>query len=65
MGSPFDRALEQREFERAAVAYASARGAPGTPEYRAAWLYFRRRVQTGENLRRARAKAVARRARAR
>jgi len=60
LSSPFDDALEHRELARAAEVYASTRGGPGSPEYRAAWLQFRRKVKTIEDLRSARARAAVR-----
>ena len=54
MSTPFDRALEQRELQAAAEAYASHHGEPGTADHRAAWLRFRHEIKTGAELRRRR-----------
>lgn len=59
--TPFDRALEMRALREAAEAYAAKRGEPGSPSYRAAWLKFRQRFQSMEELRQWRS-CVARRA---
>lgn len=58
MGTPFDRALELRELRRAAEAYASRHGKVGSAGYRTAWLKFRRRIQSIDELQRWRAKAA-------
>ena len=54
----FDRALELQELRRAAEAYASRHGDVGSVRYRAAWLRFRQRVQSIDDLQRMRAKAA-------
>lgn len=51
MSGPFDRSLETRELLAAAEEHALRRGEPGTAAYRAAWLEFRQRVRTIEDLR--------------
>jgi hypothetical protein len=58
MGTPFDRALELVELRRAAEAYASRHGQVGSAGYRTAWLKFRRRIQSIDELQRWRAKAA-------
>ena len=50
MTSPFDRALANREMTAAARAYALRHGHPGTAEYRAAWLRFRRRIRIADEV---------------
>jgi GAF domain-containing protein len=57
MTSPFDRSLEAHELGVAARGYAQRHGKPGTVEYREAWLEFRARVRTTEDLRRLREEA--------
>lgn len=52
--SAFDRSLELRELRRAAEAYAARRGEPGSASYRDAWLRFRRRIPSIEDLQRIR-----------
>ena len=52
MSSSFDRSLETRELIAAAEEYALRRGPRQTPAYRAAWLEFRHRIRTIEDLRR-------------
>jgi hypothetical protein len=54
----FDRALELLELRRAAEAYASRHGDIGSVGYRAAWLRFRQRVQSIDDLQWMRAKAA-------
>ena len=51
--TPFDRALEDQALRDAAEAYALRRGEPGTSEYRAAWLRFRRRFDALDDAERA------------
>jgi hypothetical protein len=58
--TPFDRALELRALREAAEAYAGQRGKPGSATYRRAWLTFRRRIRSMEDLRQWRAAAVRR-----
>jgi hypothetical protein len=53
--TPFDDALEQRDLREAADAYASQYGESGSGAYREAWLRFRRRIRTLEDLRQMRA----------
>jgi hypothetical protein len=53
-GTAFDQALEQRALREAAEAYATRHGEPGSPAYRAAWLRFRQRIRTLDDLRAAR-----------
>jgi hypothetical protein len=60
LSNPFDDALVRRELLLAADEYASRQGERGSPAYRAAWLRFRQRIKTEEDVRRWRA-AVARR----
>jgi GAF domain-containing protein len=48
--SPFDRSLETRALIAAAEEYALRRGPRQTPAYRAAWLEFRHRIRTIEDL---------------
>lgn len=50
--TPFDRALELRALREAAELYAGQRGKPGSASYRSAWLTFRRRIRSMEDLRR-------------
>ena len=52
VSSPFDRSLETRILSDAAEEYGLRHGQPGTAAYRAAWLEFRRRFRTLEDLRR-------------
>lgn len=52
MTTPFDRALETRELTAAADAYALRHGQPGSLAYRAAWMRFRHRINTIDDLRR-------------
>lgn len=58
--TPLDRALELRALREAAEAYAAQRGEPGSASYRRAWLTFRQRIQSTEDLRRLRAAAATR-----
>jgi hypothetical protein len=58
LSSAFDHALELQELQEAAEAYASRHGEPGSEAYREAWMRFRRRVRTVEDLRRMRARAA-------
>ena len=58
--TPFDRALELRALREAAEVYAGQRGKPGSASYRSAWLTFRRRIRSMEDLRRWRASAARR-----
>lgn len=51
----FDNALELNELAREAKAYASRHGEPGSADYRAAWLRFRQKVQSVDDLQRLRA----------
>lgn len=60
MANAFDQALELTDVLVAAERYALRRGEPGSAAYFVAWLRFRRRVRTGEDLRRLRAAAEAR-----
>jgi len=46
----FDQALENQALGEAAEDYALHHGNPGSPEYRAAWLRFRQRVRTVDDL---------------
>lgn len=55
MQTPFDTALQYSDLIDAAEEYALTHGDPGTPEYRVAWLRFRRRIRTGDDLHRWRA----------
>jgi hypothetical protein len=64
MSTAFDTALEQRDLYEEAVAYALRHGAPGTAAYRDAWVKFRRRIRTVEDLRRWRRNATAKAERA-
>jgi hypothetical protein len=57
---PFDRALELHDLDEAAEHYASRYGKPGSDDYRAAWLRFRKRVRTAEDLERLRQAALKR-----
>lgn len=50
MPSPFDIALVNHAVYGAAIDYARQVAPPGTPEYQAAWLEFRRSVRTPEDL---------------
>lgn len=52
--NPFDTALERTELAQAARAYALHHGEPGSAGYRAAWLRFRRHIQSIEDLERLR-----------
>ncbi|HET8977585.1 MAG TPA: hypothetical protein VFN87_05455 [Solirubrobacteraceae bacterium] len=52
MQTPFDTALQFSDLRDAAEEYALTHGSPGTAEYLAAWIRFRQRVRTGEDLRR-------------
>lgn len=56
----FDRALELLALGQAAEAYASRRGDPGSAGYRRAWLSFRRRFHSLQELREWRASAASR-----
>jgi uncharacterized protein with gpF-like domain len=51
---PFDRALELHDLDEAADEFASRHGEHGSADYREAWLRFRARVHTAEDLRRLR-----------
>jgi hypothetical protein len=55
--SAFDQALSFRMLREAADDYASRHGRHGSAEYRAAWLRFRQRVKSLDDLQRIRAKA--------
>jgi hypothetical protein len=46
MRTAFDQALEERALREAAEDYALKRGKPGSPDYDAARLRFRRRIRT-------------------
>jgi GAF domain len=50
VNSPFDRALETGELHSAAQEFALQHGEPGTLEYRSAWIRFRQRVRTRDEL---------------
>ena len=52
MRTAFDQALENQALREAADDYAQEHGNPSSPEYRAAWLRFRRGVRTVDDLRR-------------
>jgi GAF domain-containing protein len=59
MGSPFDRSLEEHALGVAAEAYARRFGDLRSEGYRTAWLEFRRRVRTIEDLHRWQSKRAA------
>ncbi len=61
MSTPFDDALMQHSLRAAADAYARRHGTPGTTAYRTAWLEFRRRIRTSEDLQRWEAALAAKR----
>lgn len=52
MGTAFDQALVNHALGEAADHYARQRGSPGSPEYRAAWIRFRSRIRTLDDLER-------------
>jgi predicted RNA polymerase sigma factor len=55
MRTAFDQALEERALREAAEDYALKRGKSGSPDYDAAWLRFRHRIRTLDDLERWRA----------
>jgi hypothetical protein len=52
LSGPFDRALAQQALRVAADTYAVRFGTPRSAAYRAAWLKFRQRIRTLEDLHR-------------
>jgi hypothetical protein len=56
----FDHALELHDLRVAAEMYAASHGEPGSAGYRAAWLRFRRRIHSIEDLQRLRAASAPR-----
>jgi hypothetical protein len=54
---PFDRSLELHDLDEAADEYALRHGEPGSATYMGAWVRFRQRIKTAEDLRDMRATA--------
>lgn len=55
MSTPFDEALSRRELDRRAREYALRHGKPGCAAYRTAWMRFRQKFKTLDDLERWRA----------
>jgi len=61
VASAFDMSLRERELRLAAEEYALRYGERGSPEFRSAWLRFRQKIRTSDDLRRWRKASAIRR----